>query len=103
MAGCGAVPAGGVGRWAVAAARLQPTGSREASAARASPCGIVQGRTEYAAGVPRPRATKAQRKHRAIPAGPRKRLVVPYYSAAWTAPAAKWTTTAVMLSVLPKA
>ena len=37
--------------------------------------------------------------YRAIP----ERLVVPYYSAAETAPAAKWTTTAVMLSVDPRA
>ena len=37
--------------------------------------------------------------YRAIP----ERLVVPYYSAAETAPAAKCTTTAVMLSVDPSA
>ena len=77
MAGCGAVPEGGVGRWAVAAARLQPPGSGEASAARASPWGIVRERTGHlgrgggGGGRTGAAARRGRRKHRAIPTGPR--------------------------------
>jgi hypothetical protein len=58
-------------------------------------------------GTRRARRGHGRREHNASPEhsllAPERRLVVPYYSAAATAPAARCTTTAVMLSVDPKA
>ena len=71
MGGGGAVPVGGVAL-STRASALQPPGSGEAPAARASPCGVVDnlqeqtgdlGRGGGGAGaprpIPRPRATQA--------------------------------------------